>query len=249
VSEPATKPRTWRPMAAWTAGILLALALVWFVAMFVLPVWQTRSALSECAAKLRTVRDLLGVPSGKPAVWDEALERLGGRQRAARKLWLYIRMPEFAAPRQELAVTLLWWCGEDSLPALIWATDHLRGDARVEAIMAISRLGSGGSLAVVSLIGAADDPDWKVRKATTWAFACMKDAQAVPVLAERLSDENHDVRDHAAFALGEIGAPAGQAVQPLIQMMLSDASSDLRWRAAEALGKIFALVPSKLWEA
>jgi hypothetical protein len=51
VSEPSADPapplRTWRPMAAWTGAILLALGLAWFVGAVVVPVWQVRSGLKS----------------------------------------------------------------------------------------------------------------------------------------------------------------------------------------------------------
>lgn len=50
VAEQPAKPlRTWRPMAVWTAGILLALGLVWFVAS----IWNAKVGTIE-----RTVAEL-----------------------------------------------------------------------------------------------------------------------------------------------------------------------------------------------
>jgi hypothetical protein len=43
--QPAKPRRTWLPMTLWTAGILLALGLAWFVGAVVVPVWQVRSTV------------------------------------------------------------------------------------------------------------------------------------------------------------------------------------------------------------
>ncbi len=71
MSEPVSSPplRTWRPMAAWTAGIVLALGLVWFL---VVVLWSSQYESSKLTAKWRsaerpgwvegTVVDRHGVP-------------------------------------------------------------------------------------------------------------------------------------------------------------------------------------------
>lgn len=58
---------------------------------------------------------------------------------------------------------------------------------------------------------------------------------AIPALQEALRNEDADVRQAAAWALGEIGDP--QAV-PALQEALKDEDADVRRAAAEALGEI-----------
>ena len=57
----------------------------------------------------------------------------------------------------------------------------------------------------------------------------------IPDLVEALKDANDDVREQAAFALGQVGDKA--AVPGLVQA-LSDAKPDVRQQAAFALSQI-----------
>ena len=106
--EPADQPakplRPWRPMAAWTAGIVLALGLAWVVAAVVVPVWQVRAA----------VRRTYGVPAwnGYPqAAMEKEVRSLGSPERAAeRTRWLLFWTMTTLAPcsrqrRRELLST------------------------------------------------------------------------------------------------------------------------------------------------
>jgi HEAT repeat protein len=57
---------------------------------------------------------------------------------------------------------------------------------------------------------------------------------AVPALAEALKNQNADIRQSAAFALGEIGSAAADAVPALVEA-LKDQYIDVRQSAADAL--------------
>ena len=61
----------------------------------------------------------------------------------------------------------------------------------------------------------------------------------IPLLTERLSDENSDVRSAAAKALGAVGAVAKDQA-PLLAERLGDQDSDVRSAAASALGAMGA---------
>jgi len=116
VTEPAPKPlRTWRPMALWSAAILLALGLIWFAAAVVVPFCQVRSIVREFREwpGRRVEPDLIYPTDGVP--------RLGGAHVAARKLDLYLRLPRGLAEHKERAVHLLAYCGAPAVPALIRA--------------------------------------------------------------------------------------------------------------------------------
>jgi cyclophilin family peptidyl-prolyl cis-trans isomerase/HEAT repeat protein len=87
------------------------------------------------------------------------------------------------------------------------------------------------------------DKDPKVRKRAALAAGRIGDERAVPALGEMLrGDTNSEVRQIAAFSLGEIESPAG--ADALIAV-LNDTKepSEVRARAVEALGKIAAALP------
>src|SRR5262249_46399239 len=72
--------------------------------------------------------------------------------------------------------------------------------------------------------------------------------EEVTTLIKRLKDKDVDVRSGAAFALGELGEEAKEAVPALIQA-LQDADRNARFWSAEALGKIGAPAVPALAEA
>jgi len=74
-------------------------------------------------------------------------------------------------------------------------------------------------------------PRWWKSDAAKSAVSALIKAE----LIEALKDEDSEVREFAAWVLGEIGDP--KAVEPLIEA-LQDEDSTVRWRAANALGEI-----------
>ncbi|MGB2842281.1 MAG: HEAT repeat domain-containing protein [Halobacteriota archaeon] len=102
-------------------------------------------------------------------------------------------------------------------------------------INAEKALGDVGDIrAVVPLIQALKDENWRVRSEAARALGKIKGALAVETLVHALEDEDSDVRKRAAAALGNIGEPA---VEPLIHA-LKDEDSDVRKRVTVALDKI-----------
>ncbi len=108
---------------------------------------------------------------------------------------------------------------------------------------------------LIQIIRAEDERRWddnlksllsnanpRVRKRAALAAGRIGDPSAVPVLAEMvLTDKDADVRQMAAFALGEIEAPGGAYA---LVNVLKDPTKPGRARAIEALGKIIAAMPN-----
>jgi len=121
-----------------------------------------------------------------------------------------------------------------------------------------------GEPAVESLIHALENDSFAVRCRAASALGKIKDTRAIEPLIQRFTDEqqvqikaavalgrigkpaikpliqvlevyNHEIREGAVMALGEIGDP--EAVGPLLNS-LKDGCSTVRWRAATALRKI-----------
>jgi cyclophilin family peptidyl-prolyl cis-trans isomerase/HEAT repeat protein len=84
--------------------------------------------------------------------------------------------------------------------------------------------------------------DANVRKRAVLAAGRIGDEQAIPSLAQMLlEDRNGEVREMAAFGLGEIESPGGAYA---LVMTLNDPARPGRARAFEALGKIAAAMAS-----
>jgi len=103
--------RTWQPMVLWTAGILLALGLAWFVGAVAVPFFQVRAV----------VREFGGRPSNVAAPY---VERLGGPERAAARLALFARLPGWATSSRDryYAASLLGCTNQWDLACEVYRT-------------------------------------------------------------------------------------------------------------------------------
>ena len=104
---------------------------------------------------------------------------------------------------------------------------------------AADALGEIGDAAVPGLLQALRHTDWKTRKFAAHAFgetdAITEAGKAVSALSATLRDDHPEVRDRAAWALGELEEPA--AVPALVRA-LGDGDARVRAKAAWALGEI-----------
>jgi len=206
-TDQAVKPlRTWRPMVFWSAGILLALGLAWFVAAVVVPVWQVRTALPTPFAlnwggdnSISPWEDESFVSAENSlmrcGVFAEAvIGRLGGNEKAARKLKCYLRAPSKFAPRKDDAFEFLVWCGEPARPVILEAMQDPDPAMRRLAIVGITANGCGRHerSAGYALSGLFPDGDDATR------------AKATANLERLLSDNDEWVRSAAAEALRKI---------------------------------------------
>jgi hypothetical protein len=146
--EPADHPprplRTWRPMAAWTAGMLLALGLAWFVGAVAVPVWQVRREVLTVRPRVPALGDI--PPLCLHEAWDSwqpgpAVDQLGGPDNAVSKLGLYLRLPNMIAPRKDRAAKALGSCAADKsvpvLEGLLLERDVVVRQAAAEALKKI----------------------------------------------------------------------------------------------------------------
>jgi HEAT repeat protein len=133
----------------------------------------------------------------------------------------------------------------------------MRVRCTLPAIVALSMLASS------ALAGDGQEPYWESKPLSYWVRALSAQdsdgrvlaasslaeiaiahgghavASAVPVLVPNLTDPEADVRESAAHALEQIGAPAARpAVPTLLRLLNSDATAQVRSRAALALGRI-----------
>lgn len=141
-SQPPKPPRTWRPMAAWTAALLLGLGLLGGIGILLRTYLQTKSVLRSLSS-----HQILREEDAAPVI-----EQLGGREKAAAKLSLYLRLPEWLAPDRSFAGELLGSCGESGVPALTRALDDKDWIIHWRAIWHLGRIGPPASPAAPKLV-------------------------------------------------------------------------------------------------
>jgi hypothetical protein len=238
-SQQMPKPRTWRPMAAWTAGILLALGLAWFVGAMVLPVWQVRTILMD---KGNYQMGSLNVD----------VARLGGKESSARTLSIYMQLPDKLAPRKRWCVRLLEECGDYGVPAIKKALRSSDIYARLEAGDWLVFNGDEHARDLVArmLVDAAKERDVWVRYEVMCVVGHFRTPheRLLPVLVSLLDDDREiDISFNLpymrmttirALALNELGKYGAQArpLIPRIGKLLDSASGLDRAAAAAALG-------------
>lgn len=152
-----------------------------------------------------------------------------------------------AAQRQEAAQALLSLSQAvtATLPGMRAALDHVTGDARAQAAETLGNVGAR-LLAWIPTLQAAlkrtvmSERDEAIRTSALRALLLLEPQgkSNVPSLIEALQDELPGVRADAAFALGELGPDAKDAVARLRHVSLWDVDMGARVQAAVALWRI-----------
>jgi len=240
--------RTWRPMALWTAALLLALGLAWFIGAVVVPVWKTRAVVQAVYDELSPWYNQggIGADSQRTSERQAAVEKLGGPDLAARRLGLYLMFPEWTdskrrsipffdhAPRGE-AFEILSFCGRSGLPPLMRSLGDSRSGWRYEAARALGHIGPEASAATPALARALCDADPWVRRSAARTLGEIGGSSSAEPLMAALEDQDDEVRSTAISALGKIDAPGSR---PLLIKMLADESIMARCEAAHTLGRL-----------
>jgi len=193
--EAAGQPAPVKPARVlWTLGVLLTLMLAWFVVGVVAPFIRMQLV----------IRDFYTRRIDGP----QAVELLGGPERAAQRLGRCFRMPEPPQYDYEATARLLAHCGKPAVPALVGVAET--SDNPFKRLYALCALGHIGSQA----------------------------AEAVPALIRMLNQRGEDQDPEAvANALGGIG-PGAKAAVPALEKALADPDESVRAAAAEAIKQI-----------
>ncbi len=122
----------------WTVGItgVVLLAGIWFVS-----VWRTHSVVKNCERIRR-----LGQPSP-----EEAIEKLGGLERARARLKSYLNLHRKLATERTNAAFLLGRCGKAVMPDLIELLDDNDRSVSEEAAFSLGDMGADGMEAIPAL--------------------------------------------------------------------------------------------------
>jgi HEAT repeat protein len=136
--------------------------------------------------------------------------------------------------------------GPDAAPAveqLVKSLDSEHEECKEGAIYALGKIGPAAAAAVDKLKTFLTSDDNELRTISVWALRRIEPeneetaALALPVLIELLQDDVALVRMEAARSLGEMGAQAKSAAEPL-EKLLKDPSPEVRRMAKTAIEKI-----------
>lgn len=143
----------------------------------------------------------------------------------------------------QLALAAIGPEAKATVPSLIESLSSPESDVQASAAYALGKIGPGAAGAAPKLRELFASDDERIQRVATWALIRIlpNDAQliarAVPLLIGGLQNERELVRLEAAVALGDLGAAAKGAIEPL-KKLLTDESPSVRAAAAEAIGKL-----------
>ena len=100
----------------------------------------------------------------------EAIDRLGGPERAAAKLDLYLRLPRMFTDRRGRAALTLGRCGRPAVPGLIRALSDPDSNVRFYAAQGLGRMGPDAAATIPALEKMLQDEDQSLRRAAEVAL-------------------------------------------------------------------------------
>jgi HEAT repeat protein len=109
---------------------------------------------------------------------------------------------------------------------------YMRGQ---ELLSRMTYLANLGEEAIPELRESADSDDWLVRSSVIWIFGAIGDRRNIPLIQERLTDQNAAVRYQAASTLAKLGDRSGY---PLLVDGLADQDITVRFKCFQALKQV-----------
>lgn len=205
-TAPSSDDRSRRVYFWWAVGLGLLLALGVVCQYLVGPFLRAKAVVSACAREADGHCFMSGPTlPGAYAFVDrrQAVRKVGGPDRAASALTLYLWLPDRLAPRKDAAIALLSACGGPGIGRLcrLAGSEH-----RADMDTVTWALSQCGPEAVPALIGMLGSSDVVRRQIAAGALGWIRPApqEAVPALERALLDEDWYVRYCAKYSLGSI---------------------------------------------
>jgi HEAT repeat protein/PDZ domain-containing protein len=178
-------------------GIVIAIVALVVIAglLLAVPVMQVRSSIARCGSLDKM---FLPYEEWKAGAIAE-VQALGGPERAAKKLALYMTMPDSIAPKQPIAVQMLGICGDAGHARLIEESSNSSPDVRAEVFYTFGRLGNAKALPLLKQ--GLTDTDLRVQYAAAWSLAKIAPKSALDPLSKLLSCDNRPIATAACDLL------------------------------------------------
>ena len=202
------------------AGIIAAMVSCCLVGSYVIPVFRVRKATTDIHESFMGVRNWGGALrlEDERHVLDTTVSSLGGKEAALAQLRLYVSLSDWAAPRRQVAASVMSACGRPAarvLAPLLKDRDPL---VRRYAARSLCVMGADAADAVPELIEALGDIDDAVKYFAAGALGAIGPAaqEAIPELTLLLL--NNDVRfiayvcDYPNYYTGAAGYAACYAI-------------------------------------
>jgi hypothetical protein len=202
--------------------------------------WLSRRGISGTVMTSMIVR--LSQPDSLAA--RNAAEALGefATPRAIPALSAALSNPAYNAEARAAMARALGTIGRQAgRPALVTALSDSEAPVRASALVALRALSvqTGGSRDATPALPLLDDGDAGVRLQAVFLVGRFRAQESAPSLVRLLEGDSSDVvRKHAAWALGEMGAPSSVAGPALSRAARSDASPLVRSLSSAALTKL-----------
>jgi HEAT repeat protein len=204
VPEPRPAKRSRKLYVLWSIALTLLLALGLVCWLVVVPVWRVRSVLASHAVGRTFTRD--------------AVDELGGKEMAVRRISLYFNVPYTSRDNRMSGAAILGHCGPTAADPLTRALKDHDGKVRAQAAASLGMLGRSATDAVGPLTQVLREDLYsraRLYAARALGNIAVADEGAISALRKALGDDEVLVRRNAAASLGNLGAAAENAAPDL----------------------------------
>lgn len=207
-----------RAIIGWGAGSLMVLGLAVFGALAWVEVRGTREVVRE------SVPPCFPDPKSIP----ECIRKLGGPERAARRLDIYLRLPDKLAPQKWAAVRLLGGCGRPAARTLGRLLED--DDLGWSASYYLERFGRDADEVADEVIAALPGSEGEARLNMIMVLLNVRtdDPSAADALLGAAGDTDELIRCEALRALGTLGRGNPVVLRKLISSLGSKSRNERR---------------------
>jgi HEAT repeats len=228
-ASPEPTQRSKRLYILWAIALTLLISTALFCWLVVVPVWQVRNAVLGC--------DDLGKGD---KTYDDPYRRqallLGDPANAVGKIRLYLRAPDFAAGKKDVAVELLGFCGPVAIPELQRILEGPETELHRAAIRALGTIGPPAARTTNDIVKAMRlDPKIAIIATIQLGKIGPGAKDAVPEMLKTLKAYDGRESHYIVKAIRQIGPAAIEAAPKLLEIACTRAPDPAATQATWAL--------------